>query len=124
MGDVQRGGSRGGQDVRTIGGRGEQRSWAKTLPKFGPEFGDLVLKAVEAIEVTLEQGGLFLVELSDGGNQGVLKLVVGPDQVVLAVPDRLEGARHVVMIRSIGERRGHERPVRGDNGKRMPQRRR
>lgn len=83
-----------------------------------------MLKAVEAGEVTLEQGGLFLVELSDGGNQGVLKLVVGPDQVVLAVPDRLEGSRHVVAIGSIGEQRGHERPVRGDNGKRMPQRRR
>lgn len=124
MGDVQRGGSRGGQDVRSIGGRGKQRSRAKAFPKFGPEFGDLVLKAVKTVEVTLEEGGLFLVELSDGGHQGVLKLVVGPDQVVLTVPDRLEDSRHVVMIRCAGERRSLEGPVRGDDGKRMPQRRR
>ncbi len=70
-----------------------------------------MLKAVESVEMLLEQGILFLVELSDGGHQSMLKLVVGPDQVVLAVSDGLECSRHVVAFRLIGECRGRQRPV-------------
>jgi hypothetical protein len=84
-----------------------------------------MLKAVQSVEMALEQGGLFLVELPDGGHQGVLELVVGPDQDVLAVPDRLEGPRQIVVFRILGECRGHDQSERRDGAGRIsPGRRR
>lgn len=71
-----------------------------------------MLKAVESIQVAIEQGGLFLIELPDGGDQGMLKLVVGPDQDILTVPDRLQGSRHVLVSQLSGRCRGRGQIVR------------